>query len=146
MMATATYPIGACAPQRYPAHLVASRRLADGTAIVIRPIQPEDDAIERAFISGLSSDTRYNRLLGARKLTPEEIRRLTRIDYAQEMAFVAVTGQGAQLRLLGVARYVRDADAAAEFAVVVADAWQRKGLGTVLLNAPVRPGQGACSW
>jgi len=135
MMAAAAYPIGACAPQRYPAHLVASRRLADGTAIVLRPIQPEDDAIERAFIGGLSSDTRYNRLLGARKLTPEEIRRLTRIDYAQEMAFVAVTGQGAQVRLLGVARYVRDAGAAAEFAVVVADAWQRKGIGTVLLNA-----------
>jgi acetyltransferase len=143
MMATAAYPIGACAPQRYPAHLVASRRLADGTAIVIRPIQPEDDAIERAFIRGLSSDTRYNRLLGARKLTPEEIRRLTRIDYAQEMAFVAVTGQGAPLRLLGDARYVRDADAAAEFAVVVADAWQRNGIGTVLLDALLRQAHGA---
>jgi len=110
-----------------PAHLAASRRLDDGTAIVIRPIHPEDDAIERAFISGLSSDTRYNRLLGARKLTPERFG-----AYAHRLrtgnGFVAVTGQGAQLRLLGVARYVRDADAAAEFGVVVADAWQRKGL------------------
>src|SRR5512133_1490110 len=143
MMATAAYPIGAYAPQRYPAQLVAFRRLADGTAIVIRPIHPEDDAIERAFISGLSSATRYHRLLGARKLTPEEIRRLTRIDYEQKMAFVAVAGQGAQLRLLGVARYARDADAAAEFAVVVADAWQRKGIGTVLLNALQRHARAA---
>jgi len=138
MMATAAFQIGACAPQRDPAHLVLCRRLADGTPIVVRPIQPEDDAIETAFIGGLSSDTRYNRLLGARKLTPEEIRRLTRIDYAQEMAYVAVTGQAEQVRLLGVARYVRDADAAAEFALVVADAWQRRGVGTLLLDTLLR--------
>ena len=53
------------APPRYPAHLVESRRLPGGTDIVIRPIRPEDDAIERAFINGLSRDTGYNRLLSA---------------------------------------------------------------------------------
>lgn len=128
-----------CAPAPYPAHLLESRRLPDGTDIVIRPIHPEDDAIENAFISGLSRDTAYNRLLSGRKLTPEEIRKLTRVDYAQEMAFIAVTGSGGQTRLLGVARYVRDADASgAEFAIVVADAWQRRGIGTLLLRTLLR--------
>jgi acetyltransferase len=118
--------------------------LPDGTAIVIRPIHPEDDAIERAFINSLSSDTRYNRLLSARKLTPDEIRHLTRIDYDREMAFIAVTVNGAQARLLGVARYVRDADATgAEFGIVVADAWQRKGVGSLLLDTLLQYAQSA---
>lgn len=138
-MSTALDRTYAYAPPRYPAHLVASGRLPDGTNIVIRPIRPEDDAIERAFVRGLSRDSAYNRLLSARKLTPDEIRQLTRIDYEREMAFVAVTVDGGQAHLLGVARYVRDTGATgAEFAIVVADAWQRNGLGTLLLSTLLR--------
>lgn len=123
---------------RYPAHLVESRRLPDGVHIVIRPMHPDDDALERTFINGLSSETRYNRLLSGRKLTPEEIRRLTHIDYEREMAFAAVVADGWQASAIGVARYVRDAaGAGAEFAIVVADAWQRKGVGTLLLGTLV---------
>jgi acetyltransferase len=139
MMPTAVDRNYTHAPPRYPAHLIASRHLPDGTSIVIRPIRPDDDAIERAFIRALSRDSAYNRLLSARKLTPDEIRHLTRIDYEQEMAFIAVTVVGGQTRLLGVARYVRDNDAeGAEFAIVVADAWQRRGIGTVLLSTLLR--------
>jgi hypothetical protein len=64
MMATVAYRIGACLPQRCSAHLVAYRRLADGTAFVITPKHPEDDANEWAIISGLSRDARYNRRHG----------------------------------------------------------------------------------
>ena len=139
MMSAALERSFAYAPPRYPAHLVASRRLADGINIVIRPIRPEDDAIERVFINELSGDAAYNRLLSARRLTPEEIRHLTRIDYDREMAFVAVIVDSGQARLLGVARYVRDTDASgAEFAIVVADTWQHKGVGTLLLSTLLR--------
>ena len=123
-------------PPSHPAYLWERRRLGDNTELTIRPIRPEDDAIELAFIRGLSRDSGYNRLLSARRLTAQEIRRLTRIDYDREMAFVAIAGSGAQTRLLGVARYVRDeAGRGAEFGVVVADAWQRKGIGAMLLRA-----------
>jgi acetyltransferase len=139
MMSAALDRTNVYAPPRYPAHLVESRRLPGGANIVIRPIRPEDDAMERAFINGLSRDTGYNRLLSARKLTRDEIRRLTRIDYEQEMAFIAIAVDGGQARLLGVARYVKDADAAgAEFAIVVADAWQHNGVGSLLLSALLR--------
>ena len=135
---------GACAPLRYPAHLVAFRHLPDGTHVVLRPIRPQDDAIELAFIGSLSSATRYNRLISGRRLTPEEIRRLTRIDYEREMAFVAVTADAGQARLLGVARYVMDsAGAGAEFAIVVADAWQHKGTGSLLLGMLLQYAQSA---
>ena len=139
MMSNAVDRTYAYPPPRYPAHLVASRRLPDGTDIVIRPIRPDDDAIERAFISGLSRETAYNRLFSGRKLTPDEIRHLTRVDYDREMAFVAVTDNDGQARLLGVARYVKDADGSgAEFALVVADAWQHKGVGRLLLDTLLR--------
>jgi len=117
----------------YPAHLLSAARLPGGTAIVIRPIRAEDDALERDFICSLSNETRYNRLLSGRTLTPEEIRRLTRIDYDREMAFIAVSADGGRARLLGVGRYVRD-DRGAEFALVVADAWQHQGIGRLLLE------------
>ncbi|MBE0614984.1 MAG: GNAT family N-acetyltransferase [Burkholderiales bacterium] len=123
-------------PASHPVYLWERRRLGDNTEVIIRPIRPEDDAIELTFIRGLSRDSGYNRLLSARRLTAQEISRLTRIDYDREMAFVAITGSGAQTRLLGVARYVRDeAGRGAEFGVVVADAWQRKGIGAMLLRA-----------
>lgn len=135
MLSTASDQTYAHAPLGYPAHLVSTRRLSDGTNITIRPIRAEDDASERAFISGLSRDTVYNRLLGARKLTPDEIRHLTRIDYQREMAFVALTANGRGARQLGVARYIRDSEGSgAEFALVVADAWQHRGVGSVLLD------------
>ena len=144
MTPAATNQSCAYAPPRYPAHLVASRRLPDGTAVIIRPIHPDDDAIESTFITGLSSNSRYNRLLSGRKLTPEEIRRLTRIDYEREMAFIAVTVNGGPATQLGVARYVRDAaGSGAEFALVVADAWQHRGVGTLLFNTLLRYAQDA---
>jgi len=132
---TSTAATRAYAPPPYPAHLVAFRQLPDSTNIIIRPIHPDDDAIEMDFIRGLSRDSAYNRLLSGRKLTPDEIRHLTRIDYEREMAYIAIIVDRGQARLLGVARYVRDADnRGAEFAIVVADAWERKGVGSLLLR------------
>lgn len=128
----------------YPAHLTRSRRLPDGTHIVIRPIHPDDAELERAFINALSSDSRYYRLLGARRLTPQEVQHLTCIDYEREMAFIAVRATSRHTSQLGVARYVRDAAGnGAEFAIVVADAWQRKGVGTVLLSALIEHARAA---
>lgn len=100
--------------------------------------------MEFAFVCGLSRDSGYNRLLSARKLSAREIRRLTRIDYDKEMAYIATSGSGAQARMLGVARYVKDeAVGGAEFAVVVADAWQGRGVGTLLLRVLQEHARGA---
>ena len=120
-----------------PAHLVVQSRLADGTPIAIRPIRATDKKIELEFLRGLSRETRYQRLLSARDLLPGELRRLTEIDYDREMALIATisTDDGALEQEIGVARYVRDADGdSAEFAIVIGDCWQRRGLGEMLLS------------
>jgi acetyltransferase len=125
------------AVQPYPAHLVSHIRLADGTSITIRPIRPEDAVIESSFVKGLSEDSRYFRFMHELKeLTPEMLLRFTQLDYHRELALIAVlkSAGGAETEL-AVARYTMNPDArSCEFAVVVADAWQGKGIGTQLMK------------
>lgn len=107
-----------------------------GQAVSLRPLRPDDAAIELAFLTGLSDSTRHNRLLGgAIRITEEYIRRLTEIDWTREAALAAVTMIGGTESLIGVARYVADKSGReCEFAVVLADRWQGRGIGRRLME------------
>jgi acetyltransferase len=102
--------------------------------VTLRPLRPEDRDIEHAFVSGLSPETRHNRLLGgAIAITREYIERLVSVDYSRDMALAATTMLDGE-KLIGVARYVLDRNnESAEFAIVVADSWQGRGIGSRLL-------------
>jgi len=102
--------------------------------VTLRPLRREDLDISFAFVSGLSPETRYNRLLGGvRAITREYIESLVTIDDSREMAVAATAMPGGET-LVGVARYVLDKDKrSAEFAIVVADSWQGRGIGRRLL-------------
>jgi acetyltransferase len=106
-----------------------------GTSVTLRPLRPEDAEIETAFVSGLSAETRSNRLLGGSiRITREYIAKLTSVDYSRDMALAATVMLGGEETLIGVARYVLDADGkGCEFAIVVADAWQGRGIGKRML-------------
>lgn len=121
----------------YPAHFARKEALSDGREILLRPIRPEDAEIERAFVRGLSEESRYLRFMRAiQELTPEMVVRFTQIDYDREMAFVAIHEKGEQQEEVGVARYSVEPDGeSAEFAIVVADAWHGLGVGTLLMEA-----------
>jgi acetyltransferase len=121
----------------YPAREVRTWELAGGARVVLRPIRPEDAAIEREFVNSLSDQSRYFRFMHAvSEITPEMLARFTQIDYDREMAFIAVLGEPLNEREIGVARYFVDPfDEACEFAVVIADDWRGKGLGAELLRA-----------
>lgn len=107
---------------------------ADGTAVTIRPIRAADLALEFEFASALSFRTRYQRLMSARTLTIEELRRFTEIDPERELALIATVRAEGRERQVGVVRYVREASPErAEIAIVLADDWQGRGLGTRLL-------------
>ncbi len=108
---------------------------ADGTAITIRPIGATDLALEEAFVNALSAATGYQRLMSARRPSLDELKRFTDIDYERELALIAVTSVRGTERQIGVARYVKDSPASgdAEFAIVLSDDWQGRGLGTKLL-------------
>jgi acetyltransferase len=120
----------------YPSQLVAQWTAADGAQVVVRPIRPEDAEIEQTFVRKLSPESRYFRFMDTiRELTPQMLVRFTQIDYDREMAFVAITGKGGDETEVGVARYVTNPDGSScEFAIVVADDWQRRGLGRRLMT------------
>ena len=118
----------------YPAHLVDTWTASDGTSLVIRPIRIGDEAIETTFIHSVSAATGYQRFLSPRIPQAAEIERFTHIDYDHEMALVAIDERAGGERLCGVARYVRDETGDAEFAIVLADDWQRRGLGAHLMH------------
>jgi len=118
-----------------PEDLTESFEPITGTAVILRPLRPEDRDIESAFVAGLSAESRHNRLLGgAVAITREYIERLVNVDYSRDMALAATVMLDAE-RLIGVARYARDKEPTrAEFAIVIADAWQGRGIGRRLLE------------
>jgi acetyltransferase len=122
----------------YPAGLIRHVTLPDGRAVTIRPIRPEDTAIERDFVNSLSAHAKFQRFMFTlRELTPEMLARFTQIDYEREMALIAVLDTPQGERQVGVARYARlpDDGQSCEFAIVVADDWQGKGLASQLMKS-----------
>jgi acetyltransferase len=106
-----------------------------GTRVTIRTICPADRDIEQQFVRGLSPSSRYYRFhTSLKELTPAMLERFTHVNYPDEMALIATIPEGAGESEIGVARYARyPGTDRAEVAVVVADAWQGKGIGARLL-------------
>jgi acetyltransferase len=126
----AALPYDHMAIHPYPSGLRDTMELPGGVVATIRPIRPEDAALEHAFVHGLSEQSKFLRFMfGLRDLTPAMLSRFTQIDYDRELALIAVidTPQGEQQ--VGVVRYTTLPDEeTCEFAIVVGDDWQGKGL------------------
>ncbi len=120
----------------YPSHQTQRYRDDGGQIVTIRPIKPEDAGMEQVFVKGLSAESKYFRFMNTiRELAPSQLTRLTQIDYDREMAFVATVEENGRELELGVVRYATNPDAeSCEFAIVVADAWQGKGLARRLMT------------
>lgn len=112
-----------------------------GAPLELRPIRPEDEAQHSAFLHSLApEDVRLRTFQVRHDLPRSELARLTQIDYAREMAFVAVAaGSDGQPCTLGVARAVADPDnVEAEFGIIVRSDLKHRGLGRLLLDKLVR--------
>ena len=123
----------------YPSELVETISWLD-ERIVLRPIRPEDEAQHRAFVEQLApQDLRLRFFNSRRELPRSEMARLAQIDYAREMAFIAVrTLPDGSLQTLAVVRAVIDPDNVdAEFAVIVRSDLKGRGLGRLLMRKMV---------
>lgn len=127
---------GQMAIHPYPSHLIHRFQTADGTRVTLRPIRPEDADREQRFVRELSREARFFRFMDAmQELSQDLLTRLTQLDYDRELALIATVQQEGQEVEIGVARYFTNPDGqTAEFALVIADAWQGQGLGTRLMT------------
>ncbi len=121
----------------YPSALVRRIELQGGIAATLRPIRPEDAAIESAFVHGLSEQSKFLRFMFTlHDLSPGMLSRFTQIDYDRELALIATLPADDGEEQIGVARYITLEDGeTCEFAIVVGDRWQGKGLARQLFAA-----------
>jgi acetyltransferase len=118
----------------YPSEWVAEARIEPLGALRIRPIRPEDEALYAAFFARLTPEDRRLRFFTAGPdLSHRFLARLTQVDYAREMAFVAVAEATGEL--LGVVRFVADPDyVQGEYAILVRSDLKGRGLGWDLMR------------
>jgi acetyltransferase len=139
---SAAAPAGAAnfAIRPYPSQLVGTLEW-HGRQITLRPIRPEDEAQHLEFLTHLDpEDLRLRVFYTRRHFERTELARLTQIDYAREMAFLATAaGPDGQEQTLGVARAISDPDnIEAEFGVIVRSELKGAGLGELLMNKLIR--------
>ena len=128
----------------YPARFEQLWPLRGGGEYTVRPIHPDDASMLQEMMLHLSPESRYFRFISSIvELPPAMLARFTLIDYDKEMALVAVyrerkTGPDGEViekeRIVGVSRYITNPDqSSCEFALVVADDFSGKGLGSRLM-------------
>jgi acetyltransferase len=125
----------------YPAHLKQKIRIEGVGDVTLRPVRPDDEPRYIPFFAAVSPDDVRLRFFTARRSFPHAfLARLTQIDYAREMAFVAI--KDSTQELLGVSRLVLDPDLTrGEFGILVRSDLQGHGVGWQLMNALLRYAQ-----
>jgi acetyltransferase len=130
----------------YPVEYITRRKIA-GREVTIRPIRPEDEPLMVEFHKTLSDRSVYLRYFGMvslqKRIMHERLRRVCFIDYNREIALVGdLTNRDGTHQILGVGRLIKEHGTdEAEFAVLVSDPWQGKGLGSELLKLLVQIGR-----
>ena len=122
--------------QRPEADVLDRWQAPDGTRFVIRPLRADEAAQELDFLRSLSRQTRYERTFSHRgMLGPGELVRLVHFDVHHEVALVAAVQGESEDTFAAVARLKKPSGGDQfEFAIVVSDAWQRRGIGARLLD------------
>ena len=123
---------------RYPRKYMKKIKLKDGTIALLRPIKPEDENMWQEMFDTFSDDAVRFRFFRRIKNTPHEMRtRYCNIDYDREIGIVAeIMDKGGKRHILGVSRIIMTPgqNDEAEYALIVSDEWQRKGLGSEFLD------------
>lgn len=123
-------------PESDPRNYHADEYLRDGGLIHLRAIRPDDRERLLAHFHGLSQQSIYYRFIGLKHdLSERELNDLTQIDFVNHVALVATLFEEGEERIIGVARYIRDAHPGrAEVAFAILDEYQGRGIATLLLD------------
>jgi acetyltransferase len=119
----------------YPSELVRPLTLGDGSRLRLRPIRPDDAARLVELSTRLSPRTVYLRFFRTYQRLPDEwAARLATVDYRTRLALVAEDPSTGLLQAVGRYEPAEQPDVV-EIALVVADEWQHRGLGGLILEA-----------
>jgi len=120
----------------YPKEYIKTFKTEKGKKIKLRPIKPEDEPLEAEMFRNFSKETeRFRFFRTIKEITHELLIRYTQIDYDREIAIIAETEEGGKKKMTGVVRLIEDPYRNnAEFAIVVADPWQKQGIGNKLTD------------
>jgi acetyltransferase len=137
--AIATKDLPRTAIRPYPQQYVADWTARDHTEFVIRPVRPEDEPLIARFHETLSEDTVYERYFQATNLafrtSHQRLARICFAGYDRQIALVAETRDAnGQPIITAVARLSKYNNNEGEFALLVGDPWQGKGIGSELLR------------
>ncbi|HTK94210.1 MAG TPA: bifunctional acetate--CoA ligase family protein/GNAT family N-acetyltransferase [Terriglobales bacterium] len=136
------------AVRAYPAQYVSAWKMKNGKEVTIRPIRPEDEPLMVQFHKTLSERSVYLRYFHMANLdwrtAHERLQRICFIDYDREMALVVEQRDpiSGSRHLLAIGRLSKlHGTNQAEFSVLVADQYQRQGLGSELLQRLIQVGR-----
>lgn len=120
----------------YPEEYTTNFKMKDGTVALLRPITPDDFELEKEMFSHFSKETQRLRFFTyINEVTPELIRRYTDVDRDIEVGIMAEVEEQGREKMAGVVRLITDRNKEdGEFAVVVADPWQGRGLGSKFVD------------
>jgi GNAT superfamily N-acetyltransferase len=111
-------------------------KMLDGAAIRIRAIRPDDQERLHEHFRGLGEQSVYFRFMGMKRdLTPDDLKRLTELDFKNHVGLAATVTEDGRERFIGVGRYICGSDQRrAEVAFAILDEFQGRGIGTLLLK------------
>jgi RimJ/RimL family protein N-acetyltransferase len=121
-------------------HVAVTDITRQGAPLYVRSIRADDKSRLAAFHRRLSEESVYFRFFEfKRELSPSDLRYLTELDFEQRVALVATLAAASDAPIIGVARFDVLPDRAgvphrAELGIIVEDAHQGRGIGTVLLK------------
>jgi len=110
--------------------------LRDGTQVLLRAVICDDRERIQNGMAALSSESRYFRFFtSATRLSDQQLRYFSEVDQQSHVAWIALDSSDPKHPGLGIARFTRtnEEPTVAEMAFVVIDAYQHRGLGTILL-------------
>jgi acetyltransferase len=106
--------------------------MRNGSEIAIREAHPSDAPGVQGFVRGLSRETRRRRFFAPiHELSPEQLQRLTSTPTPDDLNLLVLDCRG---EIIGMGQCAAVDGGEAEFAVVITDDWQRRGIGITLLR------------
>ncbi len=120
----------------YPGRYIIPWKMLGGTEVLLRPIRPEDEPLEHEMLTSLSEESLRGRFFQVIKNIDHPIlTRFCNIDYDREIAIVAELKEKEKRRIIGIGRLIMESDFKdGEFAIVVHDHYQHRGLGHKLVD------------